>query len=225
MSQQALDDDENEEDGLAGYKTNIYYISRRRDGEIQGKIEVKDNLVVTPARIPQPRTLTLEQIERKVSPRKVTIQTTSLTELLSGNKEIISHERYIKTIQIKGTGCGVYAITKKEFGEIIFAAQVGHIICAKWIPYYWKSGEGKGRYCEITYFIEVHPDNAIPNWKLYCVGQEQDIPENSHEDFTEDTHRIEKFYRISKVEQPPVENSATILKYIREGTKVEYTYP
>jgi hypothetical protein len=207
MSQQALDDDENEEDGLAGYKTNIYYISRRRDGEIQGKIEVKDNLVVTPARIPQPRTLTLEQIERKVSPRKVTIQTTSLTEFLSGNKEIISHERYIKTIQIKGTGCGVYAITKKEFGEIIFAAQVGHIICAKWIPYYWKSGEGKGRYCEITYFIEVH------------------IPENSHEDFTEDTHRIEKFYRISKVEQPPVENSATILKYIREGTKVEYTYP
>jgi hypothetical protein len=225
MSNPVQDETLNEEDELHTYSTDVYYISRRRDGEIFGKIELNHNehLLITPARIPQPRVLTEEQIERKVSPRQITIQTHSWTESLSGNKEI-NHERFQRSVQIKGTGCGVFVITKKEFGEIIFAAQLGHIICAKWIPYYYKSGEAKGRYCVLTYFIEVDIANTIPNWKLYCVGNELIIPENSHYDFQSNSHRIENFYRISKVEQPPVENCVAIVKKIQQSTKVEYNY-
>jgi hypothetical protein len=116
----------------------------------------------------------------------------------------------------------VFGITIKEFGEIIFAKQEGHIVCANWINFYYKGGREKGRYFQLTQFLQVDPTNTIPNWKFYCLGSEHGkIPSGSHESYSIIHKQHKVLYRISKVEIPPVETSTQVVENIKNSTTIE----
>jgi hypothetical protein len=200
----------------------LKYITRKRDGHVQGKIELHtfEDLIIIPAPIRELEEVTEEQIKRKVSPRNITL-TRQSTKSLSDKPEAETHERYYSWSQIQGVKIGLYIITKVEFGEIIHAKQEEKIVTRKWINYYYKGGKEKGRYCEITYFIAVDPSTAIPNWKFYCLGEELQAPENSHGAFSLTDHHHSQKYRIYKVEIPPVEDSERVVEQIKQSLTIE----
>jgi hypothetical protein len=107
----------------------------------------------------------------------------------------------------------VFGITIKEFGEIIFAKQEGHIVFAKWINFNYKGGREKGRYCQLTYFLQVDLTGTIPNWKFYSLGSKHGkIPTGSHESYLIIHKQNKVLYRISKVEIPWVETSTQVVE-------------
>jgi hypothetical protein len=210
------------EDDFQAHNSDVYYITRKRDGHVQGKIELHtyEDLVIIPAPIREPKEVTEEQIKRKVSPRNITIARQS-QKTLSDKPEAETHERHYSTYTIEGVNCSVYIITKLEFGEIIHAKQNNRIVTRKWINYYYKGGKEKGRYCELTYFIAIDPNKAIPNWKFYCLGEELRVPENSHTDFSQILKHHSQLFRIYKVEIPPIEDSELVIDSIKRELTID----
>jgi hypothetical protein len=156
----------NQEEDFQGNSTDIYYIVNKATGRAQGKIKLHqiENLAIVPARIPEPDQITAQQVDALISPRNITLVTTA-KKSLTGRPESPPHKRFVGQI-IRGIHRSVFGITIKEFGEIIFAKQEGRIVCAKYINFYYKGGKEKGKYCQLTHFLQVDPANTIPNWKF-----------------------------------------------------------
>lgn len=203
----------NQEDDFQSVRSDVYYITRQRDGRVQGKIELHthEGLVIVPASVTEPKSVTEEQIREKVSPRRVTI---------SASSHII-RENYCTHYTIKDIECGAYRLTPEEFGEVIWAKQPENLVCCKWINYYYSGGQEKGKYCQLTYFIRIDPETAIPNWKYYCVGDEIKFKGETHEDYQVVRKRYTVLYRVSKVELPPTEHSTELVRKIRNSEKIE----
>jgi hypothetical protein len=224
MSDSVQEEIINQEEDFRGNSTKIYYIVSMVTGRAQGKIELHqtEDLEILPARIPEPDHITAQQVDALISPRNITLVTTA-KKSLTGRHESPPHERFLGQRIIRGIHCSVFGITIKEFGEIIFAKQEGRIVCAKFINFYYKGGKEKGKYCQLTYFLQVDPSNTIPNWKFYCLGNEygNKLPSGSHSSYSE-IHKINTvLYRISKVEIPPVGTYTQLVESIKNSTTIE----
>ena len=209
----------NQEEDFRSNSSDVYYIVNKYTGRAQGKIELHqiEGLAIVQAKNPEPDQITAHQRESGISPRNITIVPT-LKKSLTGRQEI-PHDRFVSERIIQGIRCPVFGISIEEFGEIIFAKQAGQIVFAKFINYYYKGGEEKGKYCQLTYFTQVGPSNSIPNWKLYCLGYEYiRYPQGTHVSYS-DVHQISTVvYRISKVEIPPVETTTQVVRRIEDST-------
>jgi hypothetical protein len=213
----------NQEEDFQGNSTDVYYIVNKYTGRAQGKIELHqiEDLAIVQAKIPEPDYITAHQRELGISPRSITLAPTT-RKSLTGRQEEPPHDRFVIERIIQGIRCPVFGISIQEFGDIIFAKQEGQIVFAKFINYYYKGGEEKGKYCQLTYFTQVGPSNSIPNWKLYCLGYEYiRYPQGTHPTYSE-IHKINTtVYRISKVEIPPVETTTQVVRRIEDSTTLE----
>jgi hypothetical protein len=214
-----------EEDDFHPISDKIWYIKRSYDGEIKGKIQLKsggtEQLEIVPASIFEPKEPTQEQIQEKVSPRKITIQATNF-KALSGKQERPPHRVFNHRIEIQGIDCAVFILTQEEFGEVIWARQPGYVVCCKWQNLYYKGGKERGSYCTITHLFEEDPLETLPNWKFYCLGHE--IKSGNievHNDFGTTSERDRRIYRITKIEIPPPEEGRAIVKRIKEKLTVQ----
>jgi hypothetical protein len=213
----------NQEEDFQGNSTDIYYIVNKYTGRAQGKIELHqiENLAIVPARIPEPDHITAQQVDALNSPRNITLVTTA-KKSLTGRQESPPHERFVGQRIIRGIHLSVFGITIKEFGEIIFAKQEGRIVCAKYINFYYKGGKEKGKYCQLTYFLQVDPTNTILNWKFYCLGNEHvKLPSDSHTSYSEVNKSHTVLYPISKVKIPPVGTATQVVENIKNSTTIE----
>jgi hypothetical protein len=225
MSENRREGQVDEEDDFHPIYDKIWYIKQLRDGKIKGKIQLKsgdvDQLEIVPASIFEPDEPTQEQIQEKVSPRKITIQATNL-KALSGKQEKPPHVKFDHRINIQGIDCSVFILTQEEFGEVIWARQPGYIVCCKWQNLYYKGGKERGSYCTITHLVEEDPLETLPNWKFYCVGQEIKSGNiETYDGFGTISERDRRIYRITKIEIPPPEEGKDIVKRIKQRQTVQ----
>jgi hypothetical protein len=209
----------NQEDEFNSVPSNTWFIQETYDGRVRGKIQFLSttHLEIVPEKIPEPIGITAEQIADKVSPRQIKLNTTSKKALTTPYEERFSGARYNRRIWIKEVECAINQFTQEEFGEIIWAKEEGTVICCKWSNYYYKGGKEKGHYCTLTYFNEEDPEETIPNWQLYCVGNligQGNI--EYYDSFCNIAERERRLYRISKIEIPPVETAKEVVKRIKE---------
>ena len=193
----------NQEDEFNGVPSDTWYITRKRDGQVEGRITLTTGLEIKQQQIAP------IQEDWSVSPRNISIKSVVAPEYITrGDAPPVTP--YAFRQDVRGVSTGIYLITSQEFGTSIFAKQEGILIFCKWTNIYYSGGESKGRYCELTYFIEVKDDELIPNWKLFQLGS-TDIEtcglrylDCFRHHFVESTRKL---YRISQVVIPTIEEA------------------
>ena len=190
---------------------DTWYIQRKRDGLIEGRIvfnataelEIKQSI-----QLQQNQDEYFKNYTWGISPRSISIRSeTAPRNPTEGENNFppiaFKHD-------VRGLPINIYYITSQEFGTSIFAKQEGLLIFCKWTSIYYNGGVARGRYCELTYFVEVKGDELIPNWKLFKLGN-TDIETCGLKYLDCFRHHYressEKLYRISQVSIPTLEEA------------------